>query len=102
MADEASKYIKFLDQLIPFLETFPTWFKVWIYILIFLIFLTLAGMAVFYLIGKENVKLKTSLKYFSIERPIDGEEIPLGESKTWMINGLFPVVQENKKASVNG
>lgn len=101
MADEVSKYIKFLDQLIPFLETFPTWFKVWIYILIFLIFLTLAGMAVFYLIGKENVRLKSSLKYFSVERPKDKEEIPLGESETWMINGLFPVAEENKKAYIN-
>jgi len=101
MADKASKYIKFLDQLIPFLETFPTWFKVWIYILIFLIFITLAGMAVFYLIGKENVMMKSSLKYFSVERPKDKEEIPLGESEMWMINGLFPIVEENKKASVN-
>ena len=101
MAEEAGKYIKFLDQLIPFLETFPTWFKVWIYILIFLIFLTLAGMAVFYLIGKENVRMKSSLKYFSVERPKDNEEIPLGESETWMINGLFPVIEKDKKASVD-
>jgi hypothetical protein len=101
MADEAGKFIKFLDQLIPFLETFPTWFKVWIYILIFIVFLTLAGMAVFYLVGKENVRTKKSLKYFSVERPKDKEEIPLSASETWMINGLFPVIDENKKAEVN-
>jgi tetratricopeptide (TPR) repeat protein len=34
MADEASKLIKFLDQLIPFLETSPTWFKIWIYAMV--------------------------------------------------------------------
>jgi len=101
MAEETSKYIKFLDQLIPFLETFPTWFKVWIYILIFLIFLTLAGMAVFYLIGKEKTRTKASLKYFSIERPKDGEEVPLGKSENWIIRGLFPVIEDKKTPAVN-
>lgn len=100
MSDEASKFIKFLDQLIPFLETFPTWFKGWIYILIFLIFSTMAGMAVFYLIGKEESLAKSTLKYFSIERPKDKEEIPLGETETWIIHGHFPVVNVYKEVTV--
>jgi hypothetical protein len=101
MADEASKFIKLLDQLIPFLETFPHWFKIWIYILIFLIFLTVAGMSVLYLTGKEGARIRSSLKYFSIERPMDGEEIPLGDSKMCLIRGTFPVTDTQQSTSVN-
>lgn len=90
MPDEPSRFLKFLDQLLPFLETAPAWLKVWLYALILLNFVTAAGLAIFYLISKQTAAEHASLQYFAVLRPANGESIPLGENQSWMITGTFP------------
>jgi tetratricopeptide (TPR) repeat protein len=99
MSETPKKYIQFLDQLIPLLEAAPAWFKIWIYVLIFLIFATIALSGVFYLISKEDQRAKQSLQAFSVERPRAGEELPLGKSLSWMLEGRFPVVETSDPAN---
>ncbi len=96
MADEGNKWTKSLEQLLPFLEAAPTWFKVWVYVLIFLVFITAACMAVLYLRSKEERRAKGSLLYFSIEEPEDNDEIPLGNSRRWPIEGYFPMLEDQE------
>ena len=91
MPDVPRKVLQFLDQVMPFLEASPAWFKIWIYRLILLNCATLVGMAIFYLVSRTEHKAKRELKSFSIERPQVNEEIPLGENKSWMIEGNLPV-----------
>ena len=97
MAEETSKFVRILDQVLPFLEASPPWFKYWIYVLIFLNFLTLGGVAISYLVSKESAGKEQSLKYhFSIDRPENNQELPLGESQSWMLEGKFPVVADKQ------
>jgi hypothetical protein len=84
MPDVPIKVLQFLDQVMPFLEASPAWFKVRIYSLIVLNCATLAGMAIFYLVSRAEHKAKRELKSFSIERPQANEEIPLGENESWI------------------
>jgi tetratricopeptide (TPR) repeat protein len=104
MSDEPSKFLKLLDQLLPFLEAAPTWLKAWIYTLILLNFLTAAGLAIYYLISKQTAAERQSLHYFSVQRPADGENIPLGTNQSWMVIGTFPQTTDDnlaKTADVN-
>lgn len=90
MVDALKSFTETLDQFYLLFKTFPPPFKIWVYLLIFLIFLTLAAAAVFYLLHKERL----SLQYFSVEAPHDNQIIPLGESPTWLIHGRFPIVED--------
>jgi hypothetical protein len=81
MPDVPRKVLQFLDQVMPFLEASPAWFKIWIYGLILLNCATLAGMAIFYLVSRAEHKARREIKSFSIERPQANEEIPLGGTK---------------------
>jgi tetratricopeptide (TPR) repeat protein len=93
MPDVPRKVLQFLDQVMPFLEASPAWFKIWIYGLILLNCATLAGMAIFYLVSREEHKAKREIKSFSIERPQANEEIPLGENQSWILEGNLPVME---------
>jgi len=96
VADYLSKLAKFLDQLLPFLESSPAWLRTWIHLLIILNFLTIAGMAVAYLTSKEKHLQDESLQRFSVDQPAGNEEIPLGANRTWMLVGKLPVVEEKQ------
>lgn len=97
MAEEAGRFVGLLDQVFPFLQASPLWLKYWIYVLIFLNFLTLGGVAISYLMEKESGRREQSLKHhFSIDRPEDNQELPLGESQSWMLEGKFPVVTDGQ------
>jgi tetratricopeptide (TPR) repeat protein len=95
MSSDGNKFTQYLDQLIPFLESSPTWLKIWIYIQIFLIFLTLSVVSIYYLKYKSDIITQASLKSFTVENPKDNGEIPLDESKTWILEGKFPVTEDN-------
>jgi tetratricopeptide (TPR) repeat protein len=84
------KFLGFLDQLLPFLAVCPPWLRLWVHALIVLNFLTIACLAIFYLSSKEKATDEGSLKYFSVVTPTDGQQIPLSDSNTWMINGTLP------------
>src|SRR5262249_20256032 len=99
MSEAPKKYIEFLDQLIPLVAAAPDWFKVWIYILIFLIFATIAATGIFYLNTKFGEARKQSWQAFVVERPKDNEKIPLGKSQNWMLEGTFPVVAKDDLSS---
>ena len=99
MGNEGNKFTQYLDQVLPFLESSPTWLKIWIYILILLIFLTLSAITISYLASKDKRITESSLKYFTVENPKDNGEIPLGEPKTWMLEGNFPVIENDELAS---
>jgi len=92
MSDMLNKFTQFLDQLWRLIESLPMWLKLWIYILIFFVFVTIGGIAVFYLVSKERL----TLKHFSVEKPVSNDTIPLGENKTWILEGNFPVVDDDK------
>jgi Flp pilus assembly protein TadD len=96
VTDALSKLIKFLDQLLPFLETSPAWLRAWVYILIVLNFVTVAGVSIAYLVSKEQRMQDESLDRFSIERPAGNEEIPLGAGRAWMIEGKFPLAADKQ------
>lgn len=98
MGSDANKFTQYLDQLLPFLESAPTWLKIWIYVLILLIFLTCAALSISYLVTKDKRMAESSLKYFSVENPQDNGEIPLGESQTWILEGNFPVIEDDDLA----
>jgi hypothetical protein len=98
MGNEPNKFTQYLDQLMPFLESAPTWLKIWIYILIFLIFLTLAAISISYLVSKDKRITASSLKYFSVANPQNNGEIPLGETKTWILEGNYPVIEDDELA----
>ena len=101
MTDALNRLMKFLDQLLPFLESSPLWLKYWIYVLIFLNFATIAGLSVSYLISKQQRAEAGSLQYFSIDGPRDSEEIPLGDNRTWMLVGKFPVLTGDQELEHN-
>ena len=92
MADVLEKLTKLPDQILPFVETAPPWLKVWIYVWIVLTFLTFATVMVSYLVSKQRVAHEQSLERFTVEQPRDGEEIPLGENRSWAAGGRFPLV----------
>lgn len=102
--EDTNRFIRFLDQLLPFLTTAPHWLRSWIYILILLNFVTAAGLAIYYLIGKETATEKQSMKSFAVLRPAQGEDIPLDASQSWMVVGTFPETADPnlaKTADVN-
>jgi hypothetical protein len=100
MADDVNRFIKLLDQALPFLAASPPLLKYWIYILIILNAVTVAGVTIAYLSSKTSRLEKTALTYFSIERPANGEIIPLGEDHAWMLEGNFPITSEERKIKV--
>jgi hypothetical protein len=100
MADDVNRFIKLLDQVLPFLAASPPLLKYWIYILIILNAVTIGGVTIAYLSSKASRLEKTALTYFSIDRPADGENIPLGEDQAWMIEGNFPIASEEGKIDV--
>jgi hypothetical protein len=95
MANESNRIISLLDQLLPFLGASPDWLKYWIYIVIFLNLITIAGVTIFYLISQQRIRVESSLERFSVDQPRDGEEIPLSEGR--IIEGKFPKVQGSPK-----
>lgn len=90
MADGPTKFLNFLDQLLPFLAACPPWLRIWVHVLILLNFVTIAGLAVYYLSSKESAMEDQSLKHFSIESPGNNQEIPLGDDGTWRVSGILP------------
>ncbi|HXJ95205.1 MAG TPA: hypothetical protein VMT20_20375 [Terriglobia bacterium] len=92
MGDALGKLIKFLDQLLPFLETAPVWLRYWIYALIILNFITIAVVSVSYLITKQKSAEAGTLEHFSLDDPGANTVIPLGETGRWMVAGKFPVI----------
>jgi hypothetical protein len=88
--DDTNRFIRILDQLLPFLTTAPSWLKSWIYILILINFITVAGLAIYYLRSKETATEKQSMQSFSVLRPAQNEEIPLDDTQSWIIVGTFP------------
>jgi len=93
MSDGPSKFLNFLDQLLPFLAVCPTWLKLWVHLLILLNFLTIAALAVYYLSSRESAMEVQSLEHFSIESPANNQEIPLGDDGTWRVSGILPKAQ---------
>jgi hypothetical protein len=103
-SEGTNRFVRSLDQLLPFLTAAPHWLKSWIYILILLNFITAAGLAIFYLMGKETATEKQSMHSFAVLRPAQGEEIPLDASQSWMVVGTFPETTDpnlSKNADVN-
>jgi tetratricopeptide (TPR) repeat protein len=93
-ADLIDKLLKFPNQILPFVEAAPVWLRIWIYILIFLVFVTIAGVFVSYLISSQSLHEAASLERFSIDQPKDNEEVPLGEDRGWTLVGKFPTGAE--------
>jgi len=91
LGDALGKLIKFLDQLLPFLATAPAWLRGWVYVLVVLNFATIAAVSISYIVSKEQNLQDESLRRFTIDRPTGNEEIPLGASRSWMIEGKFPI-----------
>lgn len=96
MSDALGKLIKLLDQLLPFLATSPAWLRGWVYLLIALNFATIAAVSISYLVSREHNLEDESLQRFSIDRPAGNDEIPLGASRSWMIEGKFPIPSEKE------
>lgn len=92
MGDALGKLLKVLDQMLPFLDSAPPWLRTWIYLLIFLNFVTIAGASVSYLISRQQRSESESFKHFSIDTPVPNELIPLSDSGRWMIAGNFPII----------
>jgi len=101
MAEESGKLIKALDQFLPFLASSPLWLKYWTYAIIFLNLLTVSGVAISYLVSKQAETASKLLTYFSIDRPLKGQKLPLAEGRAWMLEGKFPLLsdQEREKAA---
>src|SRR4051812_7902613 len=91
MRNEKRILTQHLDQLLPFLEAAPSWFKIWIYVLVGLICVTLAAGSVFYLQTKLRAGEKRSFESFKILTPQDGDELPISGPGSWLIRGTFPV-----------
>jgi hypothetical protein len=87
------KVIKLPDQFLPFVETAPPWLKVWIYALIVLNFATIAAVTVSYLISKQKLTQQQSLESFTLDKPGNADEIPLGDGRSWALTGRFPIVE---------
>lgn len=98
VTDLFSKLAKFVDQLLPFLESSPAWFRVWVQVLIVLNFLTVAGLLVAYISGKEKHLQDEALQRFSVDQPRGNEEIPLGVNRSWMLVGKLPILEEKQEA----
>lgn len=96
MSDTPKKYADFLDQLLPFLYAAPDWFKIWIYVLIFLILATAALAGIFYLQAKDKGHFAQSWEAFSVENPKANADIPLGGTQSWMLEGTFPLFEKEE------
>lgn len=90
MSEAPGKFLHFLDQLLPFLAVCPPWLKVWVHALIFVNFVTIAGVAIYYLQSKEVFLEEGSLKHFSIDLPTSSQEIPLSPAGTALVSGTLP------------
>lgn len=90
MTNPLKSFIQFLDEFYKLFKTFPPEFKIWVYILIVLVFLTISASAIFYLRHKE----KLTLQYFSLEQPRNNQEIPMGQRQNWLVQGHFPLVED--------
>jgi tetratricopeptide (TPR) repeat protein len=90
MSDAPKNFLNFLDQLLPFLAACPPWLRLWVHVLILLIFLTIAALAIVYLSSKEKATEEGSLANFSIVSPAANQQIPLDDSGAWMITGILP------------
>ena len=103
MIGEPSKWTEFLEKLLPFLVASPLWLKYWIYAIIFLNLLTIAGLAVSYLVSRERVEKGKTREYgFSIESPRPNEEIPLGTHQSIVLEGQFPRLTDNQDLAGTG
>jgi Tetratricopeptide repeat len=94
VTDFLGKLIKLLDQILPFLQNSPAWLRIWIYTLIFLNCLTVAGVCVSYLIARQSHADMGSLRYFSVDQPVNNQQISLGEN---LLLGKFPIVEAGPK-----
>jgi Tetratricopeptide repeat len=94
VSESPGKFLGFLDQLLPFLAACPPWLRVWVHALILLNFITIAGLAVYYLSSKEKATDEGSLSNFSILTPTDSQQIPLGDNPTWMLTGTLPKAKD--------
>jgi hypothetical protein len=83
---------QYLDQLLPFLEAAPRWFKIWVYVLVALIAATIAFGFVFYLQMKDRQFTARGSENFQISVPNEGDEIPISETKNWLMRGRFPIL----------
>jgi tetratricopeptide (TPR) repeat protein len=97
VTDFLSKLAKFLDQLLPFLESCPAWLRTWFYVLVVLNFLTIAAILVANLTYKQQHLKDESLQRFSVDQPRGNEEIPLGANLSWMLVGKLPVLEEKQE-----
>jgi hypothetical protein len=77
MSDVLDRLLKLLDQLLPFLDSAPAWLRMWIYLLIVLNFVTIAGLSVSYLVSKQKRSESESFQHFSIDTPAAQALIPL-------------------------
>jgi Flp pilus assembly protein TadD len=96
MGDVLGKLSKLIEQFLPFMETAPTWLRIWIYVLIGLNFVTASGLLIANISSKVNRADSESFKHFSIDAPKAQELIPLGDSGRWMIAGKFPAIAADK------
>jgi hypothetical protein len=96
MGDALGKLSKIIEQFLPYMETAPSWLRIWIYVLIGLNFVTLSGVLIANLMFKVNRADSESFKHFTIDAPKAQEIIPLGDRGRWMIAGGFPVVAADK------
>lgn len=90
MSEAPRTFLNFLDQLLPFLAVCPPWLKVWVHALILVNFVTIAGVAIYYLQSKEVYLEEGSLKHFSIDLPTNSQEIPLSDAGTLLVSGTLP------------
>jgi len=91
MTDFLAQFTKVLDRMLPFVEAAPSWLRTWIYVLIILNFITAAGLTVSYLISRQVRSHEGSLASFTLDRPVDDQEIPLREGDPkWIVEGKFP------------
>ena len=99
MTNDRNKMTQYLDQILPFLQNAPGWFKIWVYVLIGFVGLTTALASIFYLSAKDRVVASRSFAHFQIASPKEGDEIPLGEGRRWLVRGHFPVFEASDAGS---
>lgn len=87
MPGDENRWTSMIDKLLPFLEVSPPWFRTWIYILIVLIGLTAALGVVLYL------RAPRTLRSFSVDRPLSGEEVALPATGRYFVEGKFPILR---------
>jgi hypothetical protein len=91
MPKDRKRLTQYLDQLLPFLEAAPGWFKIWLYVLVALIGVTVVAAFVFYLNMRDRQFTARSFDNFQITTPKNGGEIAISETKSLLVHGRFPV-----------